>query len=187
MISLLYEPLPECIPAGGRELPVLTDFRAWLQFIGLVGDKALSVADKIEAMQDWLIEPEPVTKEIMDGLLWFCRGFDHRELRSEPDPDAQRRPPTFDWDVDAPCVIADFRRYYQMDLLRMEYLHWWEFRALWESLPEDSATMRRVGIRSLDLSDIKDAKRHAHYARMQRDIALPFVLDDDDIAAAFDF
>lgn len=188
MISLLYEPLPECIEADGREIPVLTDFRSWLKFLGLVGDKTLSAYDKLSIMQDWLIEPEPVTKPILDGLVWFCRGFDPVEKRPDDGAKAQqRKPPTFDWDVDAPCVIADFRHYYQMDLLRVNYLHWWEFRALFSALPPDSATMQRVHLRSLDLSEIPNKKKRSEFARRQREIALPFVLDDDDIAAAFDF
>ncbi len=187
MISLLYEPLPHSIEADGRDIPVLTDFRSWLQFVGLVNDKELPVADKIGAMQQWLVTPEPVTKPILEGLMWFCRGFDHREWHPDEEPLPRSAPPTFDWDVDAPCLIADFRRFYRIDLLRTEYLHWWEFRALFSGLPEDSAVNQRVLIRSQDLSEIKDKKRRAKFASAQRRIALPFVLDDDAIAAAFDF
>ena len=49
MISLLYEPLPDTIPADGAEIPILTDFRAWVQFIEMLGDKALEPAEKAAA------------------------------------------------------------------------------------------------------------------------------------------
>ena len=187
MISLLFEPLPESIQADGREVRILTDFRAWIQFLELFGDKNIDDADKAAMLPHWLEEPQPLTREIVEGLCAFCRA---REL--EPDPpdddepeDPESRPPRWDWSVDAKFVIGDFRRFYGIDLLRVEYLHWWEFRALFTALPEDSRSMQRIGIRSIDLSQIKDKTQRKRYADMQRRIALPFEMDDSAIGEVF--
>lgn len=187
MIHLLYEALPEVIHADGREIPILTDFRAWLQFIGMVSDKELPEWEKIRMMREWLCVDAPVTREVVEGLLTFCRAAE-LEPDQEAKTDAQdvsRKPPTFDWAVDAKFVLADFRRYYGMDLLRTGYLHWWEFRALFSALPSESTVMQRVGIRDADLSKIPDKHRRAKLAEIQRRIALPFEMDEDGIADVF--
>ena len=186
MISLLFEPLPECIEADGQELPVLTDFRAWLQFIGLVNDKTLSDVEKVAALRWWLEDERPVTRGIVEGLCRFCRAQELDPDKDEQDaPEIGNKPPTWDWEIDAKFVLGDFRRYYDIDLLRVEYLHWWEFRALFAALPDDSRSFQRIGIRSMDLSEIKDKDAKRRYAEMQRRIALPFEMDDGAIGAVF--
>ena len=185
MISLLYEPLPCTIRADGRELPILTDFRAWLKFLGLVRDEVLTAEDKAAALADWLLTPAPVTREVVRGLCDFCKagGLDPADNEEEDTPSS--RVPTWDWDADAKFVLADFRRFYATDLLRTEYLHWWEFRALFAALPPESQSMHRIGVRAMDLSKISDKRMRQQYRDMQRRIALPFVLDDFAIGDAF--
>ena len=189
MISILYEPLPCTIRADGRELPVLTDFRAWLKFLGLVRDEVLTAEDKAAGLADWLLTPAPVTRGVVRGLCDFCKAG---ELEPDPTDDEEEeedppptRVPTWDWDVDARFVLADFRRFYAIDLLRTEYLHWWEFRALFSALPPESQSMHRIGVRAMDLSKIPDKRMRQQYRDMQRRIALPFVLDDFAIGDAF--
>jgi len=185
MISLLYEPLPCSIEVGGREVGILTDFRAWLQFIGLMQDKELHDAEKVAALQNWLVEPEPVTGQIVEGLAAFCKASHLEPERPEPDEGAGVRPPVFDWKIDAPFILGDFRRFYGMDLLRLGYLHWWEFKALFLALPPDSRVMDRIRLRSWDLSKEKNADRRREIAKAQRMIALPFALTDDMIGDVF--
>ena len=72
-------------------------------------------------------------------------------------------------------------------MLSVEYMHWWEFRCLFDVLPDDSQCRKRIDIRSTDLSKIKDNDRRNQIAAMQRQIALPFEMDEDDIAAVFEF
>jgi hypothetical protein len=45
--------------------------------------------------------------------------------------------------------------------------------------------MQRIGIRSIDLSQIKDKAQRKRYADMQRRIALPFEMDDSAIGEVF--
>lgn len=72
-----------------------------------------------------------------------------------------------------------------MDLLRLGYLHWWEFKALFLALPPDSRVMDRIRLRSWDLSKEKNADRRREIAKAQRMIALPFALTDDMIGDVF--
>lgn len=184
MLNLLYEPLPDCIHADGREIAVLTDFRDWIQFSDMVSDRDLTAEEKAALMADWLCDPvDCITEEIVNALYAFYRAKDleyQPEEESEEEATAQPvHPPVFSWSVDARFILGDFRRYYGMDLLAIGYLHWWEFRSLLAALPDESQCQKRIAYRSVNLSEIKDRKERERIRQIQQRIALPFEYDDE--------
>lgn len=192
MINALYEPFPESVRAGDNEYPVISDFREWFRFADMISDDELSSRDKLMLLTGWLLEPpQRITKELVDAVLDFYKAEDLEpdppESDDEDDEEEQEetiRPSVFDWKIDAKFIIGDFRRYYGIDILRVKYMHWWEFRCLFAALPDDSVCQKRIAYRSIDLSTIKEPKEQARIARIQRNIAIPFEYDDDMIGAA---
>lgn len=190
MINILYEPFPDCITADGKEYRVLTDFREWLGFADMVTDKSLSEEERANLCGMWIDpEPERITAGMIAGLLGFLRGDGLEPAPPELDDDEETdepelpKPPVLDFGIDAKFILGDFRRFYGIDLLSVKYMHWWEFLSLLRALPDESMTMRRVGYRSTDLNEIPDKRRRAQIAKIQRQIALPFELDDEMIGA----
>ncbi len=184
MISLLYEPLPETVTADGEEREILTDYRDWIRFSDLMGSD-LPNEDKLRAAAFWYVEPPArFTAEAFSALVAFYRADalaqDHDEHEED---DGLPRPPVLDWSIDAKYILGDFRRCYGLDLLRVEHLHWWEFRALLEALPDDAQIMRRVAYRGADLSQIPNEAERRRVARLQRRFALPFTYTDEMIGA----
>lgn len=194
MINALYEPFPEEIEAGGIAYPIETDFREWFRFADMIADRELSAEEKLCLMTEWLLEaPEKITDELVKAVLGFYRGDalkpdpPESDDSEEPEEQAQpKRPPVFDWKYDAAFIIGDFLRYYGIDLLSVEYMHWWEFLCLFDALPDDSQCRIRIDYRSKDLSQIKNESERKRIARIQRQIALPFEMDEDDMAAVFE-
>lgn len=193
MINALYEPFPEEIEVNGVTYPIATDFREWFCFADMLADQELTQEEKLYLMTKWLLEdPEEITRDLVDAVFKFYRGDALNPDPVETDEDEEqneqeqpKRPPVFDWKYDAKFLIGDFRRFYNMDLLTAE-MHWWEFLCLFTALPDDSQCKKRIDIRSTDLSKIKDKDRRDQIAAMQRRIALPFEMDDDDVAAIFE-
>ena len=186
MMQLLYEPLPDSIPVGGSDYAILTDFRDWLKFGDLLKDDALEAAEKLDFMRNWFVEiPDEMTAEMFTGLRDFYRMKALEPDKPEQEHDGLQKPPTFDWCLDAACVMADFRRFYQVNLLTIPYLHWWEFFSLMKALPDESQVFRRIAIRSADLSKITDKEQKRAVMEAQMRIAIPFELDDFAIGAAF--
>lgn len=193
MINPLYEEFPASIEADGRNYEIVTDFREWIRFSDMLGDRDLTDNEKLYLLTNWLTEaPRSITSKLVDAVFAFFRADAlnpdpvQDDNDDEPEEELQpKRPPVFDWKYDAKFLIGDFRRYYNIDLLTAE-MHWWEFRCLFAALPDDSQCRTRIGIRSADLSKIKDRDRQNQLAVMQRLIALPFEMDDDDIAAIFE-
>ena len=193
MINPLYEEFPESIKVDGEEYGILTDFREWIRFSDMLGDNDLTDEEKLYLLTNWLTEtPRKITAELVNAVFAFYRADalnpdpvengneDDREEESQP-----KRPPVFNWKYDAKFLIGDFLRFYGIDLLSAE-MHWWEFRCLFAALPDESQCRKRIDIRSTDLSKIKDKERRNRIAAAQRQIALPFEFDDDDIAAFFE-
>lgn len=190
MMNLLYEPLPESITADGEEYPIVTDFREWFRFADMIHDSDLHSEEKLLLMAEYLTEPpELITSELVRAVFDF---YGAKALAPDPpdydgEDEAEQSPqrPVFDWKYDAKYLLADFRRYYGIDLLTAE-MHWWEFRSLFAALPDDSLCQKRIAYRSADLSQIKDSKRRAEIARIQQLIALPYEMTDDEISAVFE-
>lgn len=193
MINPLYEEFPESIKVDGEEYGILTDFREWIRFSDMLGDNDLTDEEKLYLLTNWLTDdPRKITAELVNAVFSFYRADalnpdlvendneDDREEESQP-----KRPPVFSWKYDAKFLIGDFRRYYGIDLLSAN-MHWWEFLCLFAALPEDSQCRKRIDIRSTDLSKIRDKERRNQIAAIQRIIALPFEMDDDDMAAIFE-
>ena len=193
MINPLYEEFPKSIEIDGEEYGILTDFREWIRFSDMLGDNDLTDEEKLYLLINWLTDdPRKITAELVNAVFAFYRADalkpdsvendneDDREEESQP-----KRPPIFNWKYDAKFLIGDFRRYYGINLLSAN-MHWWEFLCLFAALPDDSQCRKRIDIRSTDLSKIKDKERRNQIAAIQRIIALPFEMDDDDMAAIFE-
>lgn len=190
MINALYEPLPESITADGIKYPIITDFREWFRFADLLEDDELSKRDKLLLMVQWLLEPpESITDELIFAILDFYRARAleqdiHEYSAADDDDTPPPSPPVLNWKIDAPYIIGDFLRYYGIDLLNAE-MHWWRFRLLFSALPAESQMMTRIGYRGVDLGLIKNESERKRVMKMKQLYALPFELDEDDIAAVF--
>lgn len=190
MINILYEPFPDSIEADGTEYKILTDFREWLGFIDMMADKSLSAEERAYLCGMWFDpDPEHITAGMISALIGFLKAEELEPDTPADDDDSEEtepeipKPPVLDFGIDARFILGDFRRFYNIDLLSVEYLHWWEFLSLLRALPDESMTMRRVGYRSTDLNEIPDKRQRARIAKIQRQIALPFEYDDEMIGA----
>ena len=185
MINPFYEPFPESVTIGEQEFPIITDFREWIRFYDMVSSPELDEQEKIFLMMQYFNgEKMPPLKLVIDALFSFYRA-DALELHpfqpeSENEQETVRKPPVFDWCIDAKFVIGDFRRYYNINLLTVKYLHWWEFRCLFSALPDDSNCQKRIAYRATDLSKIKDKSERKRIARIQREIAIPYLTEEEE-------
>lgn len=186
MINALYELFPDSVNVCGEELGVLTDFKAWLRFSDMLSDKELTQQDKLLLMPEWFTDTIRLTQAHVNALIGFCRADalspDNEEYCEEKEH--VRHSPILDYRYDAAYILGDFLRYYGIDL-RTAQMHWWRFRLLITALPSESHTMTRIAYRSADLSQIKNESERRRIMRIQRAVALPFEMDDEDIGAAF--
>lgn len=161
----LYQKPPESIIVSGVEYPVETDFRAWIRFQGiLLSDDTNDVkADKVcQLMESMQI---PTTKECLDSMLAFYAGAS-TENKTGSGGNVQ----AYDFERDSEYIFSAFLDSYGIDLTT-ERLHWWRFKALFKSLPEDCQMCKIMMYRTIDLKKVpKDHRKF--YREMKARYAL---------------
>ena len=161
----LYKSPPESIMISGNEYPIDTDFRAWVQFQGILlsGEtndaKALKICDLMQTMNI------PQTKDALDAMLQFYAGAS-TENKTESGGNVQ----AYDLEKDSEYIFSAFLDSYGIDLTS-EKVHWWRFKALFKSLPEDCQMCKIMMYRTIDISKVPKEQRK-FYREMKKKYAL---------------
>lgn len=163
---LLENGLPDSIDG----VPIYPDYRNMIRFEQILEDGTLTDEQKtlLAAAQLFDRLPPGGIARAADRLQWFYR-------RGAEGAGAQPGSRARAWDltVDAGCIYAAFLQAYGIDLVRVPFLHWWAFLDLLENLPEQTLMAQKMQLRTMDLSEIKDAKLRERYKKLQRQAALP--------------
>lgn len=169
---LLYG-APSGVELGGAFVRIRTDWRVWVRVQmlmddpevpeGMAGGLLLDAAYPRTAAEGEERSPYEAAlaapEEAVHAAVGFMRmGRPERPMTAQERRASRRR--SWDWGWDAASVVADFQRYYGMDLtdagLRM---HWWRFWSLFCGLPEESESMRLMAVRTADESRLKGEER----------------------------
>lgn len=69
-------------------------------------------------------------------------------------------------------IYSAFMQAYGLDLARHP-LHWWQFRALFRSLPEETQLVKIIGYRTMKIPAKASKEQRQHYEHLKRVYALP--------------
>ena len=163
---LLEGSLPDSIDG----VPIYPDYRNMIRFEQILEDDTLTDEQKtlLAAAQLFDRLPPGGIARAADRLQWFYR---RGAEGSGAQPGSRAR--AWDLTVDAGCIYAAFLQAYGIDLVRAPFLHWWAFLDLLENLPEHTLMAQKMQLRTMNLSEIKDAKLRERYKKLQRQAALP--------------
>lgn len=161
----LYQTPPESIIVSGVEYPIDTDFRYWVRFQGILmsGDENGKKAEKICKLMQ--LSSLPLTKESLDSMLSFYAG-----ASTENNTGGGKNVQAFDFEKDSEYIFSAFLDSYGIDLTT-EKLHWWRFKALFKSLPEDCQMCKIMMYRTINLKDVPKEQRK-FYKEMKARYAL---------------
>lgn len=158
----LYTTPPDTIMVDGAEYPVDTDFRIWVRFQGVLladgtdDSKAVKICELMEEMG------VPAKKESLDAMLSFYAGAS-TENQTEGGGNVQ----AYDFEKDSEYIFSAFLDSYGIDLTT-ERLHWWRFKALFKSLPEDCQMCKIMMYRTIDLNKVPKEQRKFYREMKQR-------------------
>ena len=197
MINVFYESLPEALEINGREYPIITDFREWLRFSDMLKSD-IPENYKLEFLEDMFLEEMPSMYSpedielVMNAITDFLSlaELEFPMLRQEEEEPGnvfeEGVKKAIYYEQDAPYIISAFQREYQIDLLSVEYLHWWKFRILLDGLSEESQIKKRIYWRTCDVSKM-DQKERMKILSIRRRITIPEdeYVGDEDIGNAF--
>ena len=171
-MNLLIDELPVSVNIAGTEYPVNTNFRNMILIGQLVNDSAYSQNERVGLMLNLFYKQAPPDIAAAIGeLVSFYKGY-------RPDPPVSKvkntgAPEAYSYDRDDWLIYSAFRKSWDINLQTIEYLHWFEFRALFDDLDETCLFVKVMQYRAVDLSAIKDKEQKAFYRKMKRIYALP--------------
>lgn len=160
----LYESPPESVLIDGTEYQVETDFRAWVEFQGILlgKDTDQQKAEKIADMMGQMGLPQ--TKEALEAMLQFYAGASTEKATGG------KTVKSFDFEQDSEYIFSAFYEAYRIDL-SVDKVHWWRFKALFKSLPEGCELCKIMRYRTADLKKVPKEQRQ-FYREMKARYAL---------------
>lgn len=164
MNLLLENGLPEEI--DGR--PIFPDFRNMIRFEQLLQDDKIPQHIRlIWGLRQLFAKVPPDLDYAVQKLLWFysCGQMPEKEDHT---PTGSHRPErAYDFDKDAALIYASFVAAYGIHLTEVRFLHWWEFVALLQSLPDTTPMGRIMYLRTVDLDTVKDKEHRKQIAELK--------------------
>lgn len=164
---------PDCYLTDSLPQGFEADFGAWVTYDNMAA--RAHTPEQEAALQDYaqrVLIHGPLTKDNLDAFLDFYRCGAEESEREKRSAEAFREMPRgFDFAVDGPLIWAAFLQTYGIDL-RTAQLHWWDFMALFRSLPDECRICKIISYRTEDLTDMPKGMRE-QYEKLRRVYALP--------------
>ncbi len=161
------------LPEEYEGVPISADFRNMIQVDLILREEGVPDAEKTMAALDQLY---PEIPSDLGLAIRSCSGSSPGAARTpgktaKPRKGGPAPPRAFDYDQDANLIYAAFYATYGISLTTVEFLHWWEFLALFEGLPEDTLIKRVMYWRTANLSELPKEERK-HVRKMRKLFAL---------------
>lgn len=173
--------LLQTLPSKICGIPIQTGFMKWLK-VGKVLDAIFLTPQEKGAIILYNVFGEvPEDEEKIAALYEGAQDFymcGKKNIEGITPPKEKLR----DWEKDSDAIWGDFFVYARMDLddpKVQQTLHWWKFRAILQSLPNEAAINQRMSTRDIDLSKVKDPERQRELAERKRVVALGAVEYDE--------
>ncbi len=157
MNILLLDGLPE----EYKGIPLSADFRNMIQVDLIMAASDSSEVEKtIAALNQLYPEIPSDINAAMEGLVWFyTRGAVVEKGKGAAPKQTPKK--GFSFEQDANLIYAAFYAVYGLSLTTVEFLHWWEFMALFEGLPETTLIKQVMYWRTADVSGMtKNERKH---------------------------
>ena len=112
--------------------------------------------------------------------LFYCCGREENKRKPSRRRDKPAHQPKriYDYEYDMQLIFGAFLSQFNINLQSIERLHWWEFRAMFNSINDEQEIKKVMGYRAIDLAKIKNKAEHKRYAELQAYWRLPDGMDE---------
>lgn len=172
--NLILNKLPQYTPS---RLKIRTDFRESIKFELLMQDSKLNEEEKVKLALNLYYNLNDITdiKKAVEDIIWFYKGGKNEKenVDKEVKKSNSKEKQIYSYEFDAEYIYSAFMEQYNIDLNSIKYLHWWKFKALFNSLNENVLFSKIMGYRAMNLSKIKDKSIKKQYKKLQELYKLP--------------
>lgn len=177
MSNLLIDPLPHHVEIGGAQYPINYDFRTSVRFELLMQEGTEGDTEKlVKALK--LYYGENVPKDVdtaVERLVWFYScGSVKASSNGEKSTENHALTRAYSFKHDAEYVYSAFYQQYGIDL-SMSKMHWWQFKALFNSLTEDCIFTKIMHYRTVKITSKMPKSEQERLRQLKRIYALPLV------------
>lgn len=176
-MSILVDKLDSIMKKRIGNIEFNTDFRIGILFETMMKDPLLSKEDKlILAINLFYKNPIQINdyEKAIEDILWFyCCGKEEKDKKNNKSNSADKKEYIYDYEYDDGYIYSAFLQQYGIDLQEIDYLHWWKFKSMFNSLNKDTKIVEIMGYRALNLKNIKDKKEKKRYSDLKEMYELP--------------
>ena len=167
--------LVDRLPTDYEGLKINTNFRSFILFELLMQDNRLKKEEQIMLAIRLFYEETPKDlKKAIEGILWFYRcGEEIKENKNVRTKENHRKKAIYSYEYDSKYIYSAFLDQYGIDLNKIDELHWFKFKAMFEGLKSDNKICEIMSYRAIDLNKIKNKEERDKYKQLQRQWALP--------------
>ena len=166
--NIILDRLPDRVEIGGKEYQIFSDFRTSILFETMMRSE-LSDKEKLTQMLHIYYPVVPKeTGEAIKKIMWFysCGKEQQENKKNRTKQEFQRHKVSYSFEQDAPYIYAACRKEYGINLQTIPStdLHWWEFNALFDALPEECRIKKIMYWRTCDTAGMskKEVKGSIH-------------------------
>ncbi len=174
-MNILLDQLPTAVEVGGKMYDIPTDFRTAIRLEMLMTDIQLEDTEKLLQIlllffPDIALLSDKV-EQAMIAIMDFYRCG--KETAAQKNIGVNKRTQIYSFEHDAPYIYAAFLEQYGVDLTQEPSLHWWRFKAMFDSLSEKTQFVKIMGYRSMVITNDMSPQQKEFYRRMQKLYAIP--------------
>lgn len=168
-MNILTDALPCELVICGQNCHIKSDFKTWIKVSCLLEK---NMKDPVSGLVDvFALIFETLPPRFEEAIIAIMDFYNPRKAASAAIGE-KRKNRIYDFEYDADLIYAAFLQQYRIDLCT-EKLHWWQFKALFDSLTEETQFVKVMQYRSVELSTVTDKKQKQFYHKMKRLYRLP--------------
>lgn len=183
-MNLLIDSLPTTIDVQGVRYPINWNFRTSILFELLMFNDEISEKQKGLKILKLYFDDKVILnfnennlEEVFEQITLFysCgkKNISTNCYENDCIDDSASNKKIYDYNFDAEYIYSAFLQQYNIDLNKIKNLHWWKFKAMFNSLTEDCKFVQILNYRSIDINKIKDNEQKEFYKKMKTIYALP--------------
>ncbi|MEO1815337.1 MAG: Gp15 family bacteriophage protein [Acetobacterium sp.] len=177
-MNLLTEPPVQYIELEGIDYLVNADFRLFIEYEMIVqgpGTIEEKGSKTLQLVQRFFNGHNIVDQALaVEAFLWFYQcGEENRSIKKSETETARRQRPVYSFEVDGALIYAAFLDQYRIDLVNIDYLHWWVFRSLMSALREDHEFKKVMGYRAMKIDKNMTAEQRKAFRKLKQLYRLP--------------
>lgn len=156
-VNIILDWLPKTVIVRGVEYQIRSDFRTSILFETMMRSNLSSWEKLNQILRIYYPVIPSDRQEAIQKVLWFYNCGKEKNLEAEKNKTREKfrkERVSYSFEQDAPYIYAAFMEVYKINLQRIpsKELHWWEFVALFDSLPDDCKIRKIMYWRTCDTS-----------------------------------